>query len=181
MADAPKVLIAEDDRMTQRILQATLTQHPQLKAHGFELVMTGDGQSAVEEFPVVRPRIVIVDLFMPRLDGFSVCRAIREHELGRTVPIIVTSAVWKQPEMLEQLKQDFDVTFVEKPFQVDQLVGAVQSAMLKEADGPPWRGHDGFDTLGASWRCVSPFATNLARIFGHTWSSTPPRGPSTCP
>ncbi len=131
MADPPKVLIAEDDRMTQRILEATLTQHPLLKEHGLQPVMTSDGQEAVDRFPHVRPRLVIVDLFMPRLDGFSVCRAIREHELGATVPIIVTSAVWKQPELLDQLRADYEVTFVEKPFQVDQLVAAIQSAMLR--------------------------------------------------
>jgi CheY-like chemotaxis protein len=130
MEEAPKVLIAEDDRMTQRILQATLTQHPQLKGHGFQLVMAADGMEAMERFAEALPRLVIVDLFMPRLDGFSVCRAIRESEHGSRVPIIVTSAVWKQPEMLEQLKSDYGVTFVEKPFQIDDLIAAVQTALL---------------------------------------------------
>jgi len=125
-----QVLVAEDDRMTQRILQVTLTQHPALRDQGIEVVLVSDGQAAVDRFQTLRPRLVIVDLFMPKLDGFSVCRDIRESPNGEAVPIIVTSAVWKQPELLEQLKADYKVRFVEKPFHVDQLVAAVQSALV---------------------------------------------------
>lgn len=127
---AQQVLVAEDDRMTQRILEVTLTQHPALRDHGIEVIMVSDGQTAVDRFETLRPRLVIVDLFMPKLDGFSVCREIRESPCGESVPIIVTSAVWKQPELLAQLKSDYDVRFVEKPFQVNELVAAVQSALL---------------------------------------------------
>ena len=130
LANALKVLVAEDDRMTQRLLLATLTQHPALVAHGFQVVVAPDGQAAVMRFEEVHPDLVIVDLFMPRLDGFSVCRAIRESPHGGKVPIIVTSAVWKQPEVLEQLRADFGVVFVEKPILPDVLARAVQSVLL---------------------------------------------------
>lgn len=135
MSEPRKVLVAEDDRMTQRLLTATLTQHPALKAHGFEVVLAADGQAAVEQFGVVRPDLVIVDLFMPRLDGFSVCRAIRESPYGARVPIVVTSAVWKQPELLGQLRADYGVEFVAKPFKPDDLVRVVQSVLLRGSAG----------------------------------------------
>jgi OmpR family response regulator RpaB len=100
------------------------------------VVLAADGEEALERFRSDHPDVVLADLFMPRLDGFALCRTIRESERGRTVPIIVTSAIWKQPAIVDQLRRDFDVTFVTKPFQVDELVAAVRAALAQIAADP---------------------------------------------
>jgi CheY-like chemotaxis protein len=134
MVPGPKILIAEDDRMTRRILQSTFENHPELKPLGLVVVVANDGEEALERFHAERPDVVLADLFMPKLDGFALCRSIRESEHGRQVPIIVTSAIWKQPAIVDQLRRDFAVSFVTKPFQVNELVEAVRAA-LEQARG----------------------------------------------
>jgi CheY-like chemotaxis protein len=125
----PKILIAEDDRMTRRILQTTFENHPELKPLGLVVVLASDGEEALQRFHEECPDLVLADLFMPKLDGFALCRNLRQSGPGRSVPIIVTSAIWKQPAIVDQLRRDYGVTFVNKPFQVDELVAAVKAAL----------------------------------------------------
>jgi CheY-like chemotaxis protein len=133
----PKVLVAEDDRMTRRILQTTLENHPDLKPYAVRVILAADGEEALRLFTDERPDIVMADLFMPKLDGFALCRTIRDSPHGRRIPIVVTSAVWKQPAILDQLRNDLGVVFVSKPFQMDELVAAAKSAIVEAQHTPP--------------------------------------------
>ncbi len=129
MAQTLKILIAEDDRMTRRIMQYTFDEHEAFAELAFDVTMAEDGAKALEHFQQVVPDLVIADLFMPRVDGFTLCQSIREHEHGMNVPIIVMSAVWKQPQLLDKLKNTYGVEFLEKPFNVDALIALVKSLL----------------------------------------------------
>jgi DNA-binding response OmpR family regulator len=129
------VLIAEDDRMTRRILEHLFDSNPALAKRQFRLLMAADGREALHLFHRNSPVLVIVDLFMPRVDGFQVCRSIRQTEEGTVTPIIVTSAVWKQPDILETLRNDYGAEFMAKPFQVEDLAALVLR-MLGEPRAP---------------------------------------------
>ena len=124
-----KILIAEDDRMSRRILQYTFDEHEAFADLSCEVLLAEDGAQALELFGKDPPDLVLSDLFMPRVDGFALCQAIREHERGMDVPIIVMSAVWKQPKLLEKLKNTYGVEFVEKPLDIDTLVGLVMAKL----------------------------------------------------
>ncbi len=134
------VLIAEDDRMTRRILEHLFDSHPLLGKRDFRLLMAADGREALHLFHRNSPVLVVVDLFMPRVDGFQVCRSIRETSEGAFTPIIVTSAVWKQPDILETLRRDYAAEFLAKPFQVDDLAALI----LRMLGNPP--AEDDLDT-----------------------------------
>ncbi len=125
------VLIAEDDRMTRRILRHLFESHPTLASREYRLLMAADGKEALHLFDRSSPVLVLLDLFMPRLDGFAVCRAIRESAEGTHTPIIALSAVWKQPDIVEELRRDLSVEFMAKPFNVDDLAALV----LRMLDG----------------------------------------------
>lgn len=127
------VLIADDDRTTRRILEHLFESHPVLAERDFRLLLAADGREALHLFERSSPVLVIVDLFMPRVDGFQVCRTIRKTAAGASTPILVTSAVWKQPEVLETLRQECAVQFLEKPFRVDHLAELVIQ-MLGDAE-----------------------------------------------
>lgn len=129
MAQTLHILIAEDDRMTRRILQYTFDEHEAFADLDFDVTMAEDGALALEHFQQAPPDLVIADLFMPRVDGFTLCQSIREHEAGMDVPIIVMSAVWKQPQLLDKLKNTYGVEFLEKPFNVDALIALVKSLL----------------------------------------------------
>lgn len=129
MAQTFKILIAEDDRMTRRLLQRTFAEHAAFEGLAMDPLLAEDGGVAMTLFQQETPDLVIADLLMPRVDGFALCQAIREHENGMHVPIIVTSAIWKQPELLDKLKTNFGVAFVEKPFNIDELIATVKSML----------------------------------------------------
>lgn len=123
MSTELKILVAEDDRVSRLIFQRTFETNEAFVGHDVTVVLANDGKEALDLFLVEHPHLVIVDLLMPKLDGFELCRSIRESPHGRKVPIIATSALWKSRDVLELLKNDFQVEFIAKPIDVSDLVG----------------------------------------------------------
>jgi predicted signal transduction protein with EAL and GGDEF domain len=83
---APRVLIADDDEVALLVTQSAL------ETGGFEVLRVEDGAAAVELFAQKRPDCVILDVMMPRLDGFAACRAIRAGSAGTDVPILIMTS-----------------------------------------------------------------------------------------
>jgi predicted signal transduction protein with EAL and GGDEF domain/DNA-binding response OmpR family regulator len=83
---APRVLLADDDAVAMLVAQAAL------EGTGFEVVCAGDGVMAVEQFGRQRPDIVILDVVMPRMDGYEACRRIRALPAGQDVPILIMTS-----------------------------------------------------------------------------------------
>ncbi|MGZ3427606.1 MAG: DUF4388 domain-containing protein, partial [Polyangia bacterium] len=69
---------------------------------------------------------MISDLLMPRMDGFAFTRELRKHALGATVPLIVTSAIYKDPATIARLHAETGAQFFAKPFQIRELLAAVK-------------------------------------------------------
>lgn len=139
-----KILIAEDDRHTRRILEHIFTKDQAFTGLDIELLLAPDGEEALHLFEKERPDLVISDLLMPRLDGFALCRQIRKLSFGLDVPLIVTSAIYKETALLNRMREELNVEFFAKPFQVRELVRGVQrllkhrsSTRVKEPGPPP--------------------------------------------
>ncbi len=122
MSHSLKILVAEDDRVSRLIFQRTFETNDAFGEQDVIVSLANDGQEALRLFLEEHPHLVIVDLLMPKLDGFELCRSIRESPHGRHVPIIATSALWKSRDVLELLKNDFQVEFIAKPIDVADLV-----------------------------------------------------------
>ena len=116
------VLVVDDDvrilRMIQRILEL----------EGHRVVKAVDGQSALDIFDVENPDIVLLDVMMPDVDGYAVCKRIREFS---QVPIIMVTAKDNYAEVLEGLEAGAD-DYVPKPFSSQELVARV-AAVLRRA------------------------------------------------
>ena len=80
---ATKILVVDDDRNICEVLKMYLTNE------GFEVASANDGVEAMEAFRVFLPDLVLLDIMMPRKDGWAVCREIREQS---ATPIIMLSA-----------------------------------------------------------------------------------------
>jgi DNA-binding response OmpR family regulator len=78
-----RVLVVDDDADIRQILVHHLT------SYGVEAIAVGDGAAALEWLQKETPDLVCLDLALPVVSGFKVCRAIREHESSRDVPILV--------------------------------------------------------------------------------------------
>ncbi len=127
-----KILIAEDDRHTRRILEHIFTKDPHFADKDVQLLLAADGEEALRLFEREAPDIVISDLLMPKLDGFALCRAIRKLPQGKSVPLIVTSAIYKETALLNRMREELQVEFFAKPFQVRELLRGVQSLLERQ-------------------------------------------------
>ncbi len=128
-----KILVAEDDRHTRRILDHIFTKDPAFRDQDVKLFLAPDGEEALKLFEKESPDLVISDLLMPRLDGFALCRAIRRLPNGKDVPVIVTSAIYKETALLNRMRDELGVEFFAKPFQVRELVRGVQRLLENRA------------------------------------------------
>ena len=113
-----KILIVDDEVHLVKILEFTL-QHA-----GFEVISCGNGIEAVEKVTFEKPDLAILDLMLPGLDGYEVCRRIKSDSELRNIPIIMLSARDYAEEGLENsIPAD---AFMKKPFNTDILITTIE-------------------------------------------------------
>ena len=121
---APHILIVDDDpELTEAVSWY-------LEAEGFEATRVADGAKALELFRTERPDAVIVDVMMPGMDGFALCRAIRSQS---RVPVLMLSARDGEADKVRALNLGAD-DYVTKPFGAMELVARVK-ALLRRGGG----------------------------------------------
>ncbi|MBN1584314.1 MAG: response regulator [Anaerolineae bacterium] len=120
-----RILIVEDEPAVRRVLERAL----QIK--GYEVHTAVDGPSGLGMFQAVCPHLVVLDLMMPKMSGWEVCRRIREMS---PVPIIVTTACNTEQDMDRAVEMGADHYLV-KPFRPSELQAWVK-ALLKRAATP---------------------------------------------
>ena len=87
---AKTILIVEDDETNAAVV------HDYLAAHGYDTVVARDGIEGVRKFEELRPDLLILDLLLPRKNGFEVCTDVRSSAAGRDTPILLMSAVGRE-------------------------------------------------------------------------------------
>ena len=128
-----KVLIAEDDKHTRTIMEHIFQKDPAFKDMQIELLLAPDGEVAWQLFQKNRVDLVISDLLMPKMDGFAFCRAVRDSAHGKDIPIVITSAIYKETALLNRLREELGVVFFPKPFQVREFTHEILQ-LLKRGD-----------------------------------------------
>jgi type IV pilus assembly protein PilB len=126
--EAPLVLIADDDP-AMRVLVTTI-----LKAQGFEVAEAVDGLDALDQAQRFAPAIMLLDMDMPRLDGFGVLEALRRRLAGRAVPVVVVT-VHDDPATEARCIELGAEDYLTKPIQPSSLVVRVR-AVLRRAGVP---------------------------------------------
>jgi DNA-binding response OmpR family regulator len=116
-----RILIVDDDAMAREILKRIL-EHA-----GYEVMTAGSGHEALRKLHEGIPHLVVVDLMMPEMDGFEVCRRIKSH---LDVPIVILSAVAAVESKVEGL-QRYAEDYVVKPFEKEELVARVQRVLRR--------------------------------------------------
>src|SRR5262249_45055462 len=114
----------------RRILESLLAHEPSLAAYSTEVVVAADGEAGVKALDSGAFDLVITDLLMPRMDGFQFCRELRKHRLGAKVPVIVTSAIYKDSAAQLRLKKEVgEHQFFAKPYEIRDMVKAVRRVL----------------------------------------------------
>ena len=127
MVDKQKILIVDDDANIAELISLYLTKEC------YETKIVGDGESALREFPVFKPNLVLLDLMLPGMDGFEVCRRVREA--GSSTPIIMLSAKGEIFDKVLGLELGAD-DYMIKPFDSKELVARVKAVLRRYQAAP---------------------------------------------
>src|SRR5438270_2291549 len=125
-SEAP-VLVVDDDPKVVALVAAYLERS------GFSVISTGDGASAERLIRQAEPRLVVLDVMLPRLDGLSLMRSLRGRH--HPVPVLILSALGAIDDRLRGLAEGAD-DYLPKPFSPAELVERV-SAILRRTEGAP--------------------------------------------
>ncbi|KKM09542.1 PhoP family transcriptional regulator [Clostridiales bacterium PH28_bin88] len=121
-----KIMVVDDDPKVQKIVEHTL------RNEGFTVVKALDGEDALAILPGENPHLVVLDLMMPKMDGFEVCRRIRQRF---NTPILILSA--KDAEMDKVVGFNLGIDdYLTKPFSPKELVLRIK-AILRRSQAPP--------------------------------------------
>jgi CheY-like chemotaxis protein len=116
----PKVLVV-DDSWTDLTLMAS-----PLREGGFEVITAVDGDEAVEKVLTEQPQCVLLDVVLPRQNGFQVCRRLKQMDQSRHIPIILISGKSTPLDVRWGLQQGADL-YITKPFSKEELLSSVRS------------------------------------------------------
>ena len=116
-----KALVIEDDSNIAELLRLYLEKDD------FEVTVAANGALGVSEFERVSPDVVLLDIMLPILDGWAVCREIRETS---KTPVIMLTAKGETPDKVSGLEMGAD-DYVTKPFEVRELIARVHAVMRR--------------------------------------------------
>ena len=123
---AISVLIVEDDRNIQELLQLYLEKE------GYAVTVASDGDQGLTKFRTIKPDLVLLDVMMPVMDGWAVCKAIRANS---QTPIIMLTAKGETNDKVTGLKYGAD-DYVTKPFEMKELLARIEAVLRRTSNVP---------------------------------------------
>jgi CheY-like chemotaxis protein len=97
-----------------------------LEREGWEVRAAADGREALETLATQSPQLILLDLMMPRVNGFDLIRELQKHERWRTIPVIVVTAKQLVPEEREQLNGLVEQVLEKGSYEKDELMNLVK-------------------------------------------------------
>jgi DNA-binding response OmpR family regulator len=168
------ILVVDDEPRYLRLLEANL------RTEGFEVVSAHDGEEAIEIFSSKPTDLILLDVMMPKLDGFSTCQRIRQFS---SVPIIILTAKGEEQERVRGLDMGAD-DYLVKPFSIDELLARVRAVLRRvqpmegnqsrffthgnlrvdQARAEVWRGDQQLFLSATEYRLLLQFSHNLGKV-----------------
>ncbi len=123
MSDSkPRVLIVDDEPDLLSVL------HFGLEVEGFDVLEASDGEQGLNIAREQTPDLIVLDLMLPRMDGYKVCRALKFDERYRRIPIFILSA--RSGETDRRLALDLGAdAYITKPYDMKDLVGRIRNQL----------------------------------------------------
>ena len=121
-----RILIVEDEPALLRGLRDTFV------SKGCEVLAAADGELALEMAITREPDLILLDIMLPKVNGYEICRAVREHHLD--VPIIMLTAKGQEEDIVLGLNLGAD-DYVTKPFKLRELVARVNAFLRRRKNG----------------------------------------------
>lgn len=117
-----KVLVVEDS-LAQRQMISDL-----LKSSGLKVAVASDGIEALENLEAFAPDLVVLDIVMPKMNGYELCRKIKSNPSTQNVPVVMCSSKGEEFDRYWGMKQGADA-YIAKPFQPKELIGTVKQLL----------------------------------------------------
>jgi twitching motility two-component system response regulator PilH len=118
----PRVLIIDDSAVERTIIAKVMT------GMGYNIVEANDGEEGEEKAKSVKPDIIVLDVVMPKKDGFQVCRNLKKAPETANIPIIMITSKDQDSDKFWGMKQGA-LAYLIKPFNEEDLRSAVEKAM----------------------------------------------------
>lgn len=171
-----RILIVDDEPRYLRLLEANL------RTEGYEVATAQDGVQAVDIFSSQPIDLILLDIMMPRMDGFSTCQRIREYS---NVPIIMLTAKGEEQDRVRGLDLGAD-DYLVKPFSATELLARVRAVLRRSqipaetgqarffshedlkidfARAEVWRGEQAVSLSATEYRLLLQFAHNVGSIL----------------
>jgi DNA-binding response OmpR family regulator len=132
-----KVLVVDDDRVLADVVAFTL------RREGFQISLAYDGEAALQCWAREQPDLIVLDVNMPKMDGFAVCQRIREQA---DTPILLLTVRGEEDDIVHGLGLGAD-DYITKPFSPRQLVARAQAVMRRAGKTP----RPAFRQVGELW------------------------------
>ena len=120
-----RILIVDDEAHIRLLLEQTLED---LEDDGVELIMAGDGVEALEIIRAERPDLVFLDVMMPKMSGFDVCRAVKDDQTLDGVYIALLTAKGQESEKNRGMDAGAD-SYLTKPFNPDEILAMARKIL----------------------------------------------------
>ncbi len=117
-----KILVVEDEAILQETISYNLTRD------GYSVEAVGDGQAAVEKARQWKPDLILLDLMLPKMDGFEVCRVVRQE---MSIPILMLTARDDEIDRVIGLEIGAD-DYITKPFSMRELLARVKAHLRRD-------------------------------------------------
>lgn len=157
-----RIVTADDDPQLLRLIARNL------EFEGYEVITAGDGALALEQIERLPPDLVLLDVMMPRMDGFTVCQRVREFS---SVPIIIVTARGQDQDKVKGLDLGAD-DYLTKPFSVEELLARVR-AVLRRAQSLAHDTTSGRGTTTTVGALGIDYAQHLVTLAGKEVTLTP--------
>jgi DNA-binding response OmpR family regulator len=176
MIMATKILVVDDEPRYQRLLEANLL------TEGFDVLTAADGMQALDVFSNTPVDLILLDVMMPKLDGFATCQRIRQYS---NVPIIILTARGEEQDRVRGLDLGAD-DYLVKPFSATELLARVRAVLRRAqvsneggqnryfehenlridfARAEVWRGNQPVFLSATEYRLLLQFAHHVGKIM----------------
>ena len=173
---ATRILVVDDEPRYQRLLEANLL------TEGFDVLTASDGMQALDTFSANPVDLILLDVMMPRLDGFATCQRIRQYS---NVPIIILTARGEEQDRVRGLDLGAD-DYLVKPFSATELLARVRAVLRRAqvsgeggqnryfehdnlridfARAEVWRGNQPVYLSATEYRLLLQFAHHVGKIM----------------
>lgn len=162
-----KVLLVDDDDMLRKMMTTLLSKQ------GFDVLPAESGKTALEKLKTARPDVILLDVMMPDMDGFDVCRQVRADTAISHIPIIMLTALDSVENKVKGFEAGAD-DYISKPCDTLELVARINALLRRsEATNPQAKSREPAQTIAVfslrGGSGVSTISVNLAASLAQLW------------